>query len=296
MTIRSTFLLGIDGGGTSCRARLCAQNGVVLGEGHAGPANVRLGLDTAFAAVLAATRKALTAAGLDEAALAQLHAGLGLAGVNVSVAFEEALAYPLPFASKTLATDVEIARLGAHGGGDGGVVIVGTGSVAEARLGDRTLRLGGWGFALGDQGSGAAIGRAALRYGLLVHDDLMPSDTFGQAVLAEFDGDPEAMVLWAEGATPRDYARFSRLVSIHAQNGDEAAVDIIRSAASTVDRLILRLAAASVEPIALLGGMTGGLRPWLDAEALAHLVEPVGTALDGAVLLARSTLVAERSP
>ena len=295
MTFGSTLLLGIDGGGTSCRARLCAGDGAVLGEGHAGPANVRLGLDKAFAAVLAATRQALTAAGLDEAALTRLHAGLGLAGVNLPTAFEEALAYPLPFASKTLATDIEIARLGAHGGSDGGVVIVGTGSVAEARIGDRTLRLGGWGFALGDQGSGAAIGRAALRHSVLVHDDLMPSGRFGRAVLAEFDGDPEAMVLWAEGATPRDYARFSRLVSTHAQSGDETAIDIIRTAASSVDRLILGLAAAGVEPIALLGGVAGSLRPWLAAEALAHLIEPKGTALDGALLLARHTMTAEGS-
>lgn len=54
MTISSILLLGIDGGGTSCRARIRAGDGTILGEGRAGPANVRLGLDKAFAAVLAA--------------------------------------------------------------------------------------------------------------------------------------------------------------------------------------------------------------------------------------------------
>lgn len=295
MAINAPLLLGIDGGGTSCRARICAGDGTVLGEGHAGPANVRLGMDKAFASVLAAAKDALAAAGLDETALGRLHAGLGLAGVNLVAIFEEAAAYPLPFAAAVLATDIEIARLGAHGGGDGGVVIVGTGSVAEARFGDRTLRLGGWGFELGDQGSGAAIGRAALRHGVLIHDALTPSGTLGRAVLTEFNGDPEAMVHWAEGATPRDYARFAPLVPIHAQSGDEAAVDIIRSAASAVDRLILGLAAAGVAPIALLGGMADGLRAWLGGEAVTHLIEPKGTALDGAVLIAQSTVTAEGS-
>ncbi|MGI9500706.1 MAG: BadF/BadG/BcrA/BcrD ATPase family protein [Geminicoccaceae bacterium] len=296
MTINTPLLLGIDGGGTSCRARLCAHDGAVLGEGHAGPANVRLGSDKAFAAVLAATMGALNAAGMDGAALDRLYAGLGLAGVNLSASFREALAFPLPFARTMLATDTEIARLGAHGGGDGGVVIIGTGSCAEGRIKDQMLRLGGWGFALGDQGSGAAIGRAALCHSLLVHDCLAPPSMLGRAVLAEFDDDPEAMVFWSEGAGPGDYARFAPLVPTHAQSGDAAATKIIRVAAAAIDGLIFGLAAAHINPVALLGGMAGALRPWLSAEALASLVEPQGTALDGAVLLARSGTTSEMSP
>ncbi|MBI4724482.1 MAG: N-acetylglucosamine kinase, partial [Rhodomicrobium sp.] len=46
------LLLGIDGGGTRCRARLCTMSGAVIGEGVAGPANIRLGLEESFAAVL----------------------------------------------------------------------------------------------------------------------------------------------------------------------------------------------------------------------------------------------------
>jgi len=43
------LLLGVDGGGTQCRARLCAPSGTMLGEGRAGPANIHLGLDESFA-------------------------------------------------------------------------------------------------------------------------------------------------------------------------------------------------------------------------------------------------------
>ncbi|MDH3658739.1 MAG: N-acetylglucosamine kinase [Alphaproteobacteria bacterium] len=281
------LFLGIDGGGTSCRARLCSGDGSVLGEGCSGPANVRLGLEAAFKAVLYATNEALASAGLDATAFGQIHAGLGLAGVNLDFAFKEALAYPLPFARAALATDIEIARLGAHGGGDGGVVIAGTGSCAEGRIGTKAVRLGGWGFALGDQGSGAAIGRAALRHGLLAHDGLIASSALAGAVMAEFGDDPEAAVRWAESARPRDYAGFGPLLLAHVDKRDPAAIAIIQDAAAAIDCLIYGLAGAGVEPIALLGGMANGLRPWLAEDAAARLIEPKGTALDGAVFLAR---------
>lgn len=284
------FLLGIDGGGTSCRARLCAGDGTILGEGHGGPANARLGLDAAFAEVLAATREALAAAALDETAFGEIHAGIGLAGVNLDFSFNEAKAYPLPFARSTLATDTEIARLGAHQGGDGGIVITGTGSCAEGRAGPAAIRLGGWGFQLGDQGSGAALGRAALRHGLLVHDGMAAPSALGKAVLAKFDGDPNAMVRWAETARPRDYARFAPLVLDQVEDGDEAALALIRDTAKGVDQLVLGLVEAGVRPIALLGGLAKSVRPWLGDQAKAQLVEPKGSALDGAVLLAKTAI------
>ncbi|MGI9510913.1 MAG: BadF/BadG/BcrA/BcrD ATPase family protein [Geminicoccaceae bacterium] len=284
------FLLGIDGGGTHCRARLCSVDGQLLGEGRSGAANVRLGLEAALGEVLDATGEALVAAGLDDQALEKTHAGLGLAGVNLPLSFQEADAYPLPFARKTLATDTEIARLGAHQGGDGGIVIAGTGSCAEGRMGPRSICLGGWGFALSDEGSGATIGRAALRHGLLAHDGLTASGALAKAVLAAFDDEPEAMVRWSERAKPRDYAAFASKVLQHVDQGDPAAIEIIQDAAAGIDKLILGLTAAGIAPIALLGGLADALRPWLCEEAAAELIEPAGTALDGAILLARQSM------
>ena len=52
-----TLLLGVDGGGTLCRARLQAMSGELLGESMAGPANIRLDLQQSFSAVLEATTR-----------------------------------------------------------------------------------------------------------------------------------------------------------------------------------------------------------------------------------------------
>ena len=59
----ATFYLGVDGGGTRCRARLETADGQVLGRGLAGPASMRFGLDAATGSIMAATRQALSEVG-----------------------------------------------------------------------------------------------------------------------------------------------------------------------------------------------------------------------------------------
>ena len=99
------LFLGIDGGATTCRARIVDAGGATLGEGRAGTANPLRGLETAFAEILAAARQAMDAAGRPEAELANLHAGLGLAGTGQRRDHDAVLTHPHPFASIALATD-----------------------------------------------------------------------------------------------------------------------------------------------------------------------------------------------
>jgi glucosamine kinase len=76
------LLLGVDGGGTRCRARLATPAGDVLGEGAGGPANIRFGLAESFGAVLAAAGECLQAAGLPPSAFGRTVACLALAGAS----------------------------------------------------------------------------------------------------------------------------------------------------------------------------------------------------------------------
>jgi glucosamine kinase len=164
------LLLGVDGGGTGCRARLTDTAGTLLGSGAAGPANIRLGLETAFSAVRDAARQCLAEAGRSSDD-APIIACLALAGASEPAEAAAAQSYPNhPFQRMLITTDAHAACVGAHGGRDGGVVIVGTGSIGWAILGGRHYRVGGWGFPVSDEGSGAWLGCAALRRALAALD------------------------------------------------------------------------------------------------------------------------------
>jgi glucosamine kinase len=95
---------------------------------------------------------------------------VGLAGIDRFGAREELLKLPHPFRKVVYATDARVACLGAHGGRDGGIVILGTGSAGFAHVKGRELRIGGYGFPLSDEGSGADFGLRAVKLALRAHD------------------------------------------------------------------------------------------------------------------------------
>jgi glucosamine kinase len=287
------FYIGVDGGGTRCRARLRDAAGRCLGEGMAGPANPRKDARSAREEILHACAAALTAAGLPEDALGRAAAGLGLAGVGQEAGRAAVLALGFPFARLALDTDAYAACLGAHGGGDGAVMIVGTGSCGLALVGGRRTHVGGWGFEVSDDGSGAWIGQHAVRRSLWAHDGLAPETGLTRAVMARFGGDPDAVVAWAGSARPADHAAFAALVVEEAGRGDPLAVALMEEAAGHVSCAIGRLAEIGAPAVALVGGLAGPLRPWLPAEARSLLCEPRADAVDGAILMVARMLEGE---
>jgi glucosamine kinase len=155
-----TLFLGVDGGGTGCRVILADDQGRALARATAGPANISSDPQTALGNILSATRTALAqalGAGQVEAALPRIIAGLGLAGANAAGA-SAWLAQALPFARCRIETDAITAVKGALRGDDGIVAAIGTGSVFGVQRAARIRQIGGWGFALGDEGSGAVLG------------------------------------------------------------------------------------------------------------------------------------------
>ena len=78
----NALFLGVDGGGTRCRARLCDAAGNRLGEAEGGPANIRFGVKEAFASILEATPQALAQAELTPNDVARIAACLALAGAT----------------------------------------------------------------------------------------------------------------------------------------------------------------------------------------------------------------------
>jgi len=278
--------LGIDGGGTGCRARLVGEHGQVLGEGESGPANLALGAEPARAAVLQATRRALHGAGLPDSVLARTAAGLGLAAANVSKHRDAFARLALPFHSSVISSDAEAACLGAHAGHDGAILILGTGSQGVLYRHGRFSAVGGWGFALSDDGSGALLGREAVRRSFQVLDGVAAPSGLTRAVMDRFGGDRGAMLEWAAAARPGDWAAFARLVFEHAAQHDTLALRLVLDSALAAERLLDRLLAMGAQRIALMGGVAAPTRRYLSSRFDGVLVEPVGDAMDGALLMA----------
>ncbi|CAM5770197.1 glucosamine kinase GspK [Labrys miyagiensis] len=280
------YFLAIDGGGTNTRARLSDESGRILGEGLSGSSNLTLGTEITGPAIADAGDKALAAAGLPPEARARVHAGMGLSGANVPALAEGIRGFPFGYQSIALASDAVTACLGAHAGEDGGILILGTGSQGLALAGGKETAVGGWGFALSDEASGAILGRAAIRASILSIDALAPSSDLTRLIMARFHDDPSEAVLWSKTATPRDYGSFAPMV-FRAARGDGVADHLIAGAVGSIVTMLDRLIHLGAPRIALMGGLAAPYRPFLPTRYDDVLVEPRGDALDGALTLAR---------
>lgn len=286
------FFLGIDGGGSRCRARIRAADGTLLAEAVGGASNIYQDFGGALATIVDTARAAAKMAGL---ATGHIHAGMGIAGIVTSVGAEKIVEAALPFASVTADNDAYAACVGAFGGGDGGIVIAGTGSIGFALVGGQRHMVGGWGFQLGDHGSGAWVGHHAVRRAALALDGLLQPTRLIAEVLARTGNNRLDLSRWSEAAKPKDYAQFAPLVFECAAQGDVQGMMIVIEGASAISNLGRALLARGARAVCLLGGLSAAYPPYLDADVKRALAEPQADAVDGAIMMARrSQGLAER--
>ncbi len=261
------LVLGIDGGGTSTVALLAtrrADGWQVLGRGEAGPSNRQaVGTSAAFEALDEATYRAFSAAGKVRQPVSA--ACLGLAGAGRPGDQDVIRAWAMRAGlAETIDVIEDAALLLAAGAPEGwGVAVVaGTGSMAFARASDgRTARAGGWGYLLGDEGSGYAIALAGLRAAARAADGRAVATPLTDKFLAAFGlKQPEELIGVVYRGTDRaTLAALAPLVLETAEAGDRVAADIVWEAAS---ELASAAAAAARSlglnakfPVALAGGL-----------------------------------------
>ena len=284
------FFLGIDAGGSHSRARLTDLEGTIIGEAKAGPANTSVGLEKLQAVLMSITRDVIAAAGLDESDMPSVEAGIGIAGVSRPGILRAVSELDFPFRSVHLESDAAIANLGAHLGEDGATLVLGTGSVAYIKIGNESTTIGGYGFPISDEGSGAALGLSAMRHALRALDGRTKPTPLSAAVTAKFDHDTRLAIKWMDEATPRDYAAFAPMIMDYAEKNDEIARSILEDAVRHVERFIETIFEKGAPRCALVGGLSRRLQPWLRESTAARLTRAKGDSLDGALILARSNL------
>ena len=282
------LFLSVDGGGTRCRARLYGASGETLAEAESGPANLGHGVNEAFASVFDAVFRSLAQAHLTPSDFPRITACLALAGATEPAEEAAAKLRRQGFGQAILTSDAHAACVGAHDGADGGIIVVGTGSIGWAVLAGRHHRVGGWGLPVSDEGSGAWIGREVLRCVLMAYDGRLAWTPLLQTAFELYDSSPVRIVQAAARASPRDFGKLAPLVVAHAAQGDTVALTILRDAAYHVDGVANRLIELGVQRLALTGGVAPHLEPMLGASTRQRLVKPAGDPLYGAFLLARA--------
>ncbi|MBZ9754338.1 N-acetylglucosamine kinase [Mesorhizobium sp. ESP6-5] len=290
MNTEADYFLGVDGGGTGCRARLEDAQGTVLGQGLSGPATTRLGIEAAWTSVAKAFGAAIEEAGFAPAETAKIHAGIGLAGIGRKGALEALRAIAHPFASIDFVSDGIGACLGAHSGRDGAIVIAGTGSIGLGFVEGRDLRAGGYGFPISDEGSGADLGLKAVQLALRAHDGRHERTALLAEVMQRFAGDPMEAVAWMDRASATDYAALAPMVMRHADQGDPVGRRIVQGAAEQIDTLVRVLFEKGALRVTLLGGLASPLEPWLSPDVRRRLKPADGDAVSGAIILAKRSV------
>lgn len=278
-------MIAIDGGGTSCRALVADGRGTALGRGRAGSANIMTDLEGARKNIVAAAEAACAEAGLPAGILRSSDALLGLAGANIGD-YGERIRAILPFRRSNVETDALIALHGALGEHDGAVAILGTGSVFMARDGETIRSVGGWGFMVGDLGSGARVGRALLQEALLAHDGVHPGSGLTSEVLRRFEDDPQTLVEYAHTAKPGEFGAFAPLVFEYADRGDPIGNALIDGAVRSIEEALTAIMPPACDRLCLLGGLAKSYEPHLGPRFRRVVKTPLGDALDGALALA----------
>jgi glucosamine kinase len=257
------YLIGIDGGGTRTTLALADESGreILRRTGPAGLVDPRRPAATAEM-LTDLVREAYDSAGVEGPADA-LCAGLAGVGNRAEREVVEAVLRRSGIARRvSILPDGETALYGSLGGGAGILVIAGTGSVAHGRAEDgRVERCGGWGMVVGDEGSGYALGRAALRAALHAVDGRGPQSRLVPAVLEALGlSTVDAIPPWAGRAEKSEIASLAVHALRLAAENDAAAMEIVRDAAAALAKHVSALAARLAPwsgPIAVV--LHGGL-------------------------------------
>jgi glucosamine kinase len=282
MTATVRHVLAIDGGGTSCRGALADLASGARVSAAEGPANIS---DFEAASTRISALIAQLYAQMPAASMATTAAHVGLAGV-IDQTGADAVAARLRFGSTRVTSDQPTMIVGALGGRDGAVAAVGTGSFIGIQSGGAVKVIGGWGFAIGDQASGAWLGRELLTHVLLVGDGIEAPSPLAERLLAAHGG-VAGVTRFSLTARPADYGRLAPDIVGAAEAGDTLAERLMRAGADYITAGLAALGWQAGQRLCLTGGLGPAYARWLPATVASGLAEPDGTALDGALILAR---------
>ncbi|GHE98643.1 BadF/BadG/BcrA/BcrD ATPase family protein [Thalassotalea profundi] len=288
----ANYVLGIDGGGTKTIARLQHIKTHQQWQASGGASSLTNDYDLALNTCKVLIEELLTLSGVNKADISIV---LGLAGAgNADKAKQFTKSLSEGFYCFELCTDAKTSLFGANSGEPVAVVSLGTGSVGATLAfdGHSTLK-GGWGFTVGDDGSGAKLGVLIIKTLLAeIEENNCVISELGKAVCREIPGGKDKIIDWSTIAKPVDFARLAPLVFEFADTCP-VAKNILSQHVKNVEKLIYDTRESQQLPVVLLGGLSMPTKPYLDPLIQQMLIPPKGDALDGACFLAKQLLNSE---
>jgi glucosamine kinase len=235
---------------------LTRPDGEVLGSARAGPSALGQGVTQAWDNISHAIKESFQIANLPDWQPEECAVGLGLAGAIVAKHRRDFTQAPNRFGKIELASDGYTTLLGAHAGRPGAVVGAGTGSIGEAlRRDGEHVSVGGWGYRVGDEGSGARLGMRAMRG--RNSDGSCRGGSLVHAIWNVAGNSREALLTWCERAGQHAYAALAPLV-FDAEASDPKAAQLLNDAARSLDAIALALDPDARLPLVVTGSI--GLR------------------------------------
>lgn len=262
----ASYFLGFDGGGSKTDCILANADGRIAARASAGPSNpLRTGYARAWFALSDAGDRVLAKAKIHAGNVRAVCAGLGGAGrPGVVRRVTTFLQGSYPNATIRVTTDLEIALEAAFGSGEGVILLAGTGSAAFGRdAAGKTVRAGGRGPWVSDEGSAFDIGRRAVRAVTLAEEHRGPATELSKRIFAlhqcsGWDSLAEQIAKNPDDVFPRTFPLVAEL----ADKGDAVCREIMTSAAGALVKLAAVVVSElgwseSVFALAKVGGVYG---------------------------------------
>jgi N-acetylglucosamine kinase-like BadF-type ATPase len=241
------YIIGIDGGGTKTIGVLVDESGRVLARKVGESSNIQvIGLERLGHVLQKLVNELVAESGISRN-VDYLYAGLAGAGRSSDRdAISCLLKSQVLAQSFTIDTDAAVALAGAFGGGPGIILISGTGAICFGKREDDTVvRSGGWGYLLGDEGSGYYIGNQGILAALKDLDGRGKATKLRPTLESHLGLERIDLIVSKIYSGELDRTKISALAPVVfdlAEQGDQVAGEIIRNAGLELGKQVAAIA------------------------------------------------------
>ncbi|PCJ50192.1 MAG: hypothetical protein COA74_02915 [Gammaproteobacteria bacterium] len=283
-------ILGIDAGATKTLGLLKCLNTGQSWSAVSGPGSLSSDISTTCQNIGKVAKELLSLGNCSAAETLLVCGAAGTTNIESKNSLKKAL-QEMHFVKPIITTDAQTSLYGAGNGAPIIVIALGTGSVAmRLDTSGCEKQFGGWGLAVGDQASGAYIGRAAITSILLEYDkDDFVADRFMTEMFTIIGDNKQKISSWLTNATTTKFAELAPIV-FSSTSRSKIARDIMKKAVTDVESLIVSAQGDNRLPVCLIGGLAQTIYPLLSADLRSRIIPAKGNAVNGAIYLGEQFL------